>query len=70
MGAEDFAWFVTPDSGVKGVYFNVGGTPAQEVAEAPGHHSPLFRITPRPAVVDGVHASVLAAEALMPRGGS
>ena len=69
MGAEDFAWFVTPDTGVKGVYFNVGGTPAAEVEDAPGHHSPLFRITPRPAVVDGVQASVLAAEALMARGG-
>ena len=30
MGAEDFAYFVTPESGVKGVYFSVGGTPAAE----------------------------------------
>ena len=67
MGAEDFAWFVTPESGVKGVYFSVGGTPADEVATAPGHHSPLFRITPRPSVITGVEASVAAAEALMPR---
>jgi amidohydrolase len=70
MGAEDFAYFVTPETGVKGVYFNVGGTPADHVADAPGHHSPLFRITPRPAVIDGVQASVAAAEALMPRRGA
>ncbi|GAA0644333.1 amidohydrolase [Brevundimonas lenta] len=69
MGAEDFAYFVTPESGVKGVYFSVGGTAAEDVAEAPGHHSPLFRIEPRPSVITGVEGSVLAAEALMPRGG-
>ncbi len=68
MGAEDFAWFVTPESGVKGVYFSVGGTPEAELENAPGHHSPLFRITPRPSVITGVEASVAAAEALMPKG--
>ena len=68
MGAEDFAYFVTPESGVKGVYFSVGGTPADQVDAAPGHHSPLFRITPEPAVTLGVEGSVLAAEALMPKG--
>ncbi|MDP3657079.1 MAG: amidohydrolase [Brevundimonas sp.] len=68
MGAEDFAYFVTPESGVKGVYFSVGGTPAAEVATAPGHHSPLFRIAPRPSVVTGVEAMVVAAQALMPKG--
>jgi hippurate hydrolase len=68
MGAEDFAYFVTPESGVKGVYFSVGGTPEAELENAPGHHSPLFRITPRPAVITGVEASVAAAEALMPKG--
>ena len=67
MGAEDFAYFVTPESGVKGVYFSVGGTPADQVDSAPGHHSPLFRITPEPAVTLGVEGSVLAAEALMPK---
>jgi hippurate hydrolase len=40
MGAEDFAYLVTPDTGVKGVYFSVGGTPPAELANAPGHHSP------------------------------
>ncbi|HRJ64447.1 MAG TPA: amidohydrolase, partial [Brevundimonas sp.] len=68
MGAEDFAWFITPDTGVKGVYFSVGGTPAADVATAPGHHSPLFRIDPQPSVVTGVEAMVVAAQALMPRG--
>ena len=68
MGAEDFAWFVTPESGVKGVYFSVGGTPADQVADAPGHHSPLFRIDPRPSVTTGVEAMVVAAQALMPKG--
>lgn len=67
MGAEDFAEFVTPELGVKGVYFRVGGTPADQVKGAPGHHSGLFRITPEPAVTLGVEGSVLAAEALMPK---
>ncbi len=67
MGAEDFAYFVTPESGVKGVYFSVGGTPADQVATAPGHHSPLFRIDPRPSVTTGVEATVVAAQALMPK---
>ncbi len=65
MGAEDFAYFVTPESGVKGVYFNVGGTPAEDVATAPSHHSPFFRITPEPAVELGTEAMVLGAMALM-----
>lgn len=68
MGAEDFAWFVTPETGVKGVYFSVGGTPADQVDAAPGHHSPLFRIDPRPSVTTGVEAMVVSARALMPKG--
>jgi len=67
MGAEDFAYLVTPDTGVKGVYFSVGGTPPAELANAPGHHSPLFRIRPEPSVTAGVEAMVVAAEALMRR---
>lgn len=67
MGAEDFAYFVTPESGVKGVYFSVGGTPEAELDGAAGHHSPLFKITPEPAVTLGVEASVIAAEGLMPK---
>jgi amidohydrolase len=67
MGAEDFAYFVTPDSNVRGVYFDVGGTPTERLATAAGHHSPLFRIEPEPSVTAGVEAMVVAAEALMPR---
>jgi amidohydrolase len=67
MFAEDFASFVTPESGVKGVYFEVGGTFADQLATAPGHHSPLFRIQPEPSVTTGVEAMVTASEALMPR---
>ena len=67
MGAEDFAYFVTPESKVKGVYFAVGGTLPAELATAAGHHSPLFRIQPEPSVTAGVEAMVIAAEALMPR---
>ncbi len=67
MGAEDFAYLVTPDTGVRGVYMGVGGTPPAELATAAGHHSPLFRIQPEPSVTAGVEAMVVAAEALMPR---
>lgn len=67
MGAEDFAYFVAPETGVKGVYFNVGGTPAAEVATAAGHHSPLFRITPAESVKTGTEAMVVGAMTLMPR---
>jgi metal-dependent amidase/aminoacylase/carboxypeptidase family protein len=67
MGAEDFAYFVTPESGVRGVYFSVGGTPAAELATAAGHHSPLFKIQPEPSVTTGVEAMVIAAEALFAR---
>ncbi len=65
MGAEDFAYFVTPDSDVKGVYFSVGGTPAAEVDTAPGHHSPLFKIDPEPSVTTGTEAMVVAGLALL-----
>lgn len=65
MGAEDFAYFVTPESGVKGVYFNVGGTPEKELANAPSHHSPFFRIEPAPAIKTGVEAMTVGAMTLM-----
>ncbi len=70
MGAEDFAYFVAPDTGVKGVYFSVGGTPADKLAGAPTHHSPLFKIEPEPSVKTGVEAMVVGAMALMPKGGT
>lgn len=65
MGAEDFAYFVTPESGVKGVYFNVGGTPAADVETAPSHHSPFFKIDPEPSIKLGTEAMVVGAMTLM-----
>ncbi|WP_375201625.1 amidohydrolase [Hyphococcus sp.] len=64
MGAEDFAYFVTPELGVKGVYFSVGGTPEKEVDDAPSHHSPFFIIEPEPAIKSAVEAMTLSAIAL------
>jgi hippurate hydrolase len=66
MGAEDFAYFVQPEFGVKGVYFAVGGTPAGEVDDAPSHHSPFFRVEPEPSIKSGVEATVVSALELMP----
>ena len=65
MGAEDFAYFVTPETGVKGVYFNVGGTPEADVKTAPSHHSPFFKIDPEPSVKLGTEAMVVGAMTLM-----
>ncbi len=64
MGAEDFAYFVTPETGVKGVYFDVGGTPEKDVDNAPSHHSPFFIIQPEPAIKTAVEAMTLSALAL------
>lgn len=66
MHAEDFAYFVQPGIGVKGVYFSVGGTPEAEVEDAPSHHSPFFKIEPEPSIMSGVEATVIAAMELMP----
>lgn len=67
MGAEDFAYFVQPELGVPGFYFNVGGTPQQafDAAKAggppvSGHHSPLFKIDPEPSVRLGTEAMTVA----------
>ncbi|MES2753179.1 MAG: amidohydrolase [Pseudomonadota bacterium] len=67
MGAEDFAAFVAPDTGVKGYYFAVGGTPqaAFDAARAggppiPSHHSPLFKVDPEAVVVTGAIATTAA----------
>ncbi len=67
MGAEDFAYFVGPETGVRGVYFSVGGTAVEDMDDAPSHHSPLFRIEPEPSVKSGVEAMVIGAMTLMPR---
>lgn len=64
MGAEDFAYFVQPELGVKGVYFSVGGTPEDELGSQPSHHSPFFKIEPEPSIKSGVEATVIAAMTL------
>ena len=67
MGAEDFSYFLQVDPPVPGVYFRVGGTPAAAFDAAakggppvPGHHSPIFKIKPRPSIVLGVEAMTVA----------
>lgn len=67
MGAEDFAEFVAADTGVKGYYFAVGGTPQATIAAAraggppvASHHSPQFKIAPEPAIVTGTIAMTAA----------
>ena len=65
MGAEDFAYFVTPESGVKGVYFAVGGTPEKDVDDAPSHHSPFFKVDPESSIKLGTEAMVIAAMELL-----
>ncbi|MBT8114380.1 MAG: amidohydrolase [Arenicella sp.] len=71
MGAEDYPFFTT-DPYIPSVYFAIGGTPRADLdAEAnggtavPSHHSPLFKITPKPAVTSGVKATVSALLDLM-----
>ncbi|MFT5452904.1 MAG: amidohydrolase [Enterobacterales bacterium] len=72
MGAEDFPFFTT-EPAIKSVYFGVGGTPAADFDVAasggkavPSHHSPLFKITPKPAVITGTEATIYALLELMP----
>ena len=72
MGAEDFPFFTT-DPAIRSVYFSVGGTPKEDIERAkaggpaiPSHHSPLFKITPAPAIKSGVEATVYALLDLMP----
>jgi len=66
MGAEDFGFFTT-DPQIPSVYFSVGGTPKEDFereaaggAPVPSHHSPLFKISPEPAVKAGVEATIHA----------
>ena len=74
MGAEDFSYLVTPELGVPGFYFDVGGTPqaAFDAEKAggppvPSHHSPLFKIAPEPSITLGTEAMVLATLELLKR---
>lgn len=64
MGAEDFAEFVAPEHGVKGVYMGVGGTPPGQLESASSHHSPYFKITPEPSITRGTEAMVRSAISL------
>lgn len=68
MGAEDFAEFITPELGVKGVYMGIGGTPPSEMATAASHHSPFFKVEPEPSIKRGTEAMVVSAIALFERG--
>lgn len=73
MGAEDFPFF-TVDPEIPSVYWAIGGTPQEafdrEAAggePVPSHHSPLFKISPQPAVTAGVESTVVALLELMGR---
>lgn len=68
MGAEDFAYFVAPNTDVPGVYFSVGGTPQSDFdaedaggTAVPSHHSPFFKVAPRESVTLGTEAMTAAA---------
>ena len=65
MGAEDYPYLVGP--GVKGVYYNVGGTPQADIdaakaggAPVAGHHSPLFKVDGEAAVKTGAETMTAA----------
>lgn len=71
MGAEDFPFFTT-EPYIPSVYFSIGGTPKADFeaakaggAPVPSHHSPIFKITPEPAVRSGIEATVVALLDLM-----
>jgi len=72
MGAEDFAYFVQPELKVPGFYFAVGGTPqaAFDAAKSggppiAGHHSGLFKVDGRAAVITGATAMTVAVMELL-----
>jgi amidohydrolase len=67
MGAEDFPDLVNVDPPIPSVYFEVGGTPPEDLEAGTwaGHHSPLFRIVPEPAIKKGVEAMTLSALELL-----
>jgi len=71
MGAEDFPFF-TIDPEITSVYWAIGGTPQADFDReeagrepVPSHHSPLFKISPEPAVRAGVESTVVALLELM-----
>jgi amidohydrolase len=67
MGAEDFPDLVNVDPPIPSVYFEVGGTPLEDLEAGTwaGHHSPLFKIVPEPAIKKGVEAMTLSALELL-----
>ena len=74
MGAEDFPFF-TIDPEITSVYWAIGGTPQADFNReaaggepVPSHHSPLFKISPEPAVRAGVESTVVALMELMGTG--
>jgi hippurate hydrolase len=67
MGAEDFPFFTNVEPPIPGLYFMVGGTDQAAFDAAasggppiPSHHSPIFKITPEPAIKTGVEAMTVA----------
>ncbi len=73
MGAEDFP-ILTVDPEIPSVYWAIGGTPEEDFEAAanggppvPSHHSPLFKISPEPAVRAGVESTVVALLEMMPK---
>jgi hippurate hydrolase len=65
MAAEDFAYYVAPEHGVKGVYFFVGGTPEAQIAAPPSQHSPEFKVDSESAIKAGAEAMVVGAMTLL-----
>ncbi|MCH7537485.1 MAG: amidohydrolase, partial [Proteobacteria bacterium] len=63
MGAEDFPMLVNVDPPIPSVYFEVGGTPADDIEAGTwaSHHSPLFKIDAESSIRKGVEAMTLAA---------
>lgn len=72
MWGEDYVFFIN-DPKIPSAYWLIGGTPQDVIDEAnaggppvPPHHSPLFKISPEPAVKSGVESTVRAMMELMP----
>jgi len=72
MWGEDYVFFIN-DPLIPSAYWLIGGTPQSVIDAAnaggppvPPHHSPLFKISPEPAVKSGVESTVRAMMELMP----
>lgn len=67
MNGEDFAYLVGPETGVRGAYFIVGGTPQAAIDAAenggppvPAHHNPNFWVDQESSVQLGAEALTVA----------